>query len=55
MIIYCLSNSLVANNTLSGFDQDIISVTHVTGYVFGGSVDGLKLRNNILVSNGKPL
>jgi parallel beta-helix repeat protein len=55
MIIACMSNSLVANNTLSGFDQDIISIVNVAGYTYQGSLDGLKLRNNILVSDGKPL
>jgi parallel beta-helix repeat protein len=55
MIITCMSNSLIANNTLRGFDQDLISITYISGYVYQGSVDGLRLRNNLLISDGVPI
>jgi parallel beta-helix repeat protein len=55
LIIACMSHSLIANNTLRGFDQDILSITRTSGYAFQGSLDGLRLRNNILVSDGVPI
>jgi parallel beta-helix repeat protein len=55
LIIACMSHSLIANNTLRGFDQDIVSVVRIDGYAYQGSLDGLRLRNNILVSDGVPI
>jgi len=52
LLFACMSNSLVANNTLRGFDQAAVNVVFDPGYAFQGSLDGLRLRNNILVSDG---
>lgn len=52
LLFACMSNSLVANNTLRGFDQAAVNVVFSPGYPFQGSLDGLKLRNNIFVSDG---
>ena len=52
LIIACGSDSLVANNTLDGFDVSAVSVVQDAGNLHLGSVDGLLVTNNILVSDG---
>ncbi|HUR04555.1 MAG TPA: carbohydrate binding domain-containing protein [Nonomuraea sp.] len=51
MVIACGSDTLVANNTLRDFDISAISVVNKDGYTWGGSVDRLKVVNNVLVTN----
>ena len=53
LIIACASNSLIANNTLDGFDISDISVVNKPHYRFQGSIAGLKVENNILRSGSK--
>jgi parallel beta-helix repeat protein len=55
LILACASDSLVANNTLDGFDVSAVSVVQNAANLYLGSVDGLLVTNNILVSNGAPL
>jgi parallel beta-helix repeat protein len=55
LILACASDSLVANNTLDGFDVSAVSVVQDPGNLYLGSVDGLRLTNNILVSDGAPI
>jgi len=47
MILRCAANSLVANNTLVGFDKFAFDVSHLHGK-YGGSVNGLRIVNNIV-------
>jgi len=53
LIIACASNSVIANNTLDGFDISDISVVNKPNYRFEGSLAGLKVENNILRSGSK--
>ncbi|HEY3164250.1 MAG TPA: hypothetical protein VGJ71_07810, partial [Candidatus Limnocylindrales bacterium] len=46
LILRCASNMLVANNTFSDLDRFVFDITANTG-TFGGSIEGLTLRNNI--------
>jgi parallel beta-helix repeat protein len=46
MILRCASNTLVANNTLVGFDLFAFDVSHNHGK-YGGSINGLRIVNNI--------
>jgi parallel beta-helix repeat protein len=55
VLIACGADSLVANNTLDGFDVAAVSVVSPEGNPFGGSLDGLRVANNILRSDGQPL
>lgn len=55
LILACASASLVANNTLDGFDVSAVSVVQDAGNLYLGSVDGLLVTNNILVSSGAPI
>lgn len=48
----CASDSLVAHNTIDGMDFFAIGLSHQAGS-FGGSIDGLRVLNNVLV-NGRP-
>lgn len=50
MILRCASNSLVANNTFDGLDTFAFYVTPSGS--FAGSIDGLRITNNIVV-NGR--
>ena len=54
LIVACASASLIANNTLDGFDVSAISVVQDPANLYLGSVDGLRVTNNILVSDGAP-
>lgn len=51
MILRCASNSLIANNTFDGLDEYVFYLTHFEGE-YGGSIEGLKILNNITV-NGR--
>jgi parallel beta-helix repeat protein len=53
LVIACASNSLIANNTLDGFDISDISVVDKPGYRYQGSLKGLKIENNILRTSSK--
>ncbi len=55
LIVACASASLIANNTLDGFDVSAISVVQDPGNLYLGSVDGLLVTNNILVSDSAPI
>ncbi len=55
LILACASDSVVANNTLDGFDVSAVSVVQDPGNLHLGPVAGLLLTNNILVSNGAPI
>jgi parallel beta-helix repeat protein len=49
MILRCASNMLVANNTFSDLDRFVFDITASAGS-FGGSIAGLRLRNNVAYS-----
>lgn len=51
LILRCASNSLFAHNTFDGLDEYVFYLTHLDGE-YGGSVDGLKILNNVAV-NGR--
>ncbi len=53
LIIACASNSLIANNTLDGFDISDISVVNKPHYRYQGSLAGLKVENNLLRTQSK--
>ena len=55
ILIACASNSLVAFNTLDGFDISDISIVYSAGYKYQGSESGLKVEDNVLLSNGGPI
>ncbi len=55
LIIACAGDSLVANNTLDGFDVSAVSVVQDPANLHLGSVDGLVVTNNVLVSDGPPV
>jgi parallel beta-helix repeat protein len=48
LILRCASNSLIAHNTFTGLDKFVFSVSHNNGS-YGGSVEGLRIVNNIAV------
>jgi hypothetical protein len=50
MILRCASNMLVANNSFSELDRFAFDITAAAGS-FGGPIDGLTLRNNIVYSS----
>jgi len=53
MILRCASNTLVANNTFAGLQLFGFDISDSSG-VRGGSVDGLRIVNNIVtVTSGK--
>jgi parallel beta-helix repeat protein len=52
LLLACASDSLVAHNTLIGFDVADLSVVHKQGYEYQGSLDGLRVLNNVFVSDG---
>lgn len=51
LILRCASNSLFAHNTFDGLDEYVFYLTHFDGE-YGGSVEGLKILNNVAV-NGR--
>lgn len=51
LILRCASNSLFAHNTFDGLDEYVFYLTHLDGE-YGGSVEGLKILNNLAV-NGR--
>ena len=55
ILLACASNSLVAFNTLDGFDISDVSIVYSSGYKYQGSLSGLKVVDNILLSNGDPI
>jgi parallel beta-helix repeat protein len=55
LLFACMSDSEVANNVLHGFDQELIAVVRSPGYAFQGSLDRLRIRNNLLISEGANL
>jgi parallel beta-helix repeat protein len=55
LILACASDALVANNTLDGFDVSAVSVVQDPGNLYLGSVGGLVVENNVLVSDGAPV
>jgi hypothetical protein len=53
MVLRCASNTLIANNTFRGTQDWVFAISHNQGS-WGGSVDGLKIVNNVIsVSVGK--
>ncbi len=53
MVLRCGSNMLVANNTFSGIQYFVFAISHNKGG-WGGSVDGLRVVNNIVsISTGE--
>lgn len=52
LLFTCMSDSVVANNTMRGFDQAAVNIVNQASYKYGGSIERLTLRNNILVSDG---
>jgi hypothetical protein len=55
VLIACASNSLIAFNTLDGFDISDVSIVYNSGYKYQGSESGLKVVDNVLISNGAPI
>jgi parallel beta-helix repeat protein len=55
VLLACASNSLIAFNTLDGFDISDISIVYNAGYKYQGSLSGLKVVDNVLLSNGDPI
>ena len=51
LILRCASNMIVANNTFSDLDRFVFDVT-ASASSFGGSIEGLKIRNNIAYTTG---
>ncbi len=51
LILRCASNTLVANNTFYGLDSFVYDVT-ASAQSFGGSIDGLRIENNVALSTG---
>lgn len=47
LVLRCAEDGLVAHNTLDGFDRFAIDIIH-RGGAFGGSVEGLRVVNNII-------
>jgi hypothetical protein len=47
MVLRCASNTLVANNTFVGMQYFVFDLSNNTGN-FGGSIDGLKILNNVV-------
>ena len=53
MVLRCASNTLVANNTFHGMQYFVFAISHNQGG-WGGSVDGLRIVNNVIsVATGK--
>ena len=52
MVLRCGSNMLVANNTFDGIQYFVFDISHNYGG-WGGSVDGLRILNNIISSSGR--
>lgn len=48
IVLRCAANGLIAHNTVDGFDRFAVDVIHDAG-PFAGSVDGLRVVNNIFV------
>jgi parallel beta-helix repeat protein len=46
LILRCASNMVVANNTFDELDRFVFDIT-ATATAFGGSIDGLTIRNNV--------
>lgn len=56
LLIACASgNSVIANNVLDGFDIAALSLVNRADYRFQGSLDGLRVTDNILSSTGTQL
>jgi parallel beta-helix repeat protein len=55
VLLACASNSLVAFNSLDGFDISDVSIVYNAGYKYQGSLSGLKVEDNVLLSNGAPI
>ena len=47
MVLRCASNMLVANNTFDGIQYFVFDISHDYGG-WGGSIDGLRILNNII-------
>jgi hypothetical protein len=52
LILACASNSLFAYNTLDGFDVSALSIVYMPNYSYQGSLDGLRVEDNVFISNG---
>ncbi len=53
MVLRCASNTLIANNTFHGMQYWVFALSHYLGG-FGGSIDGLRIVNNVIsISHGK--
>ena len=52
MILRCAKDMLVANNTFIGLDKFALDVSLAGG--FAGSIDGLKIHNNVAVGSEHP-
>jgi len=51
LILRCASNMTVANNTFSDLDRFVFDIT-ASGSSFGGSIENLRLRNNVSYTTG---
>jgi nitrous oxidase accessory protein NosD len=49
LILRCASNSTFAFNTLAGLDHFVFDVA-ASGQAFGGSIDGLRIHDNVVTS-----
>jgi parallel beta-helix repeat protein len=53
MVLRCAEDGLIANNTFHGMQYFVFGISHMAG-TYGGSVDGLRILNNIIsISTGK--
>ena len=50
MVLRCASNTVVANNTFYGLQYFAFSISHMSG-AWGGSIDGLRVVNNVATVN----
>ena len=52
MVLRCASNTLIANNTFVGMQYFVFAISHDLGG-YGGSVDGLRIVNNVISASAK--
>ena len=52
LILACASHSLFAYNTLDGFDVSALSIVYNPNYSYQGSLNGLRVLDNVFISNG---
>ena len=53
VVLRCAENALIANNTFVGLQDFVFTLQHEVG-TYGGSIEGLRIINNVMLLGGMP-